>query len=115
MPTLTITPKTLEQLLKSWNPALWIKEIDNPDVDSVMYRDQHVCSVPKGGKYKGWIQIMADDKRKESNITSDGIKHRSMSGLVLTLIRKGIIDWNANKKMFEQGVSGEIIKRVEGR
>jgi len=112
MPTATIIPKTLEQLLKSWNPRLWIKEIDNPDVDSVMFGEQYVCAVPKGGKYKGWIQIMAEDKRKEGNATTDGIRHRSMSGLVLTLVRKKIIDWKANDAMFRDTISGQIVKSV---
>lgn len=109
MPRIEITPKTLEQLLKSWNPRLWIKEIDNPDVDSVMLGDKHLCSIPKGGKYKGWIQIMADDKRKESLMTSDGIKHRTMSGLVLTLIRARAITWDANK---DNGVSGQVLESL---
>lgn len=87
--------KTLEQLLKTWNPRLWIKEIENPDVDSVMFGDKHICCIPKGGKYKPWVEMMSDNLRKYSATTSDGTKHRTMSGLILTLINRGIIKWDS--------------------
>lgn len=100
-----IIKKTLEHLLQSWNPKLWIKELELPDVDSVMFENRHICCIPKGGKYKSWFEMMADAVRNEGNQTHDGIYHRTLSGLVLTLIQKKIISWDSAKglqKNFEK-------------
>ena len=87
--------RTLEQLLQDWNPRLYIKELDNPDVDSIRMGDRHICCVPKGGKIRSWYDMMADAIQAEGDVTSDGIGHRTMRGLVETLMGAGAIDINS--------------------
>lgn len=116
--------RTLEKLLQSWNPNLYIEELPNdPDCDRVMYRinrdqSKYICAIPKGGKYRSWLNMMAEYK-SDSYETTDAqfqsdqrmkVKHRGMDGLVLTLIRKGVINWDASKSYFGGSDLGKKIQ-----
>lgn len=115
---------TLEQLIQRWNPGLFIEEIDpalNLDIDRVMYRDKngttrYVCAVPKGGKYKSWLSMIAE-RRADSGTTGPkmgvAVQHRGLDGLVLTLIKKGYMTWESCQKFF--GNEGGVADFVKGK
>lgn len=79
--------------LQQFDSALRIMQNDNnPDIDVLYWGEERLCSVPKGlGGVQGWSKI--NDSRKDAGYkTSDGIAHRSLSGIGLILLGRNIID-----------------------
>jgi len=91
--------KTFEQWLQQFNSKLRIMEhATNPDIDVLYLGDKRLCSVPKGLKSsRGWGKIH-DVRNDKEYTTSDGIQHRSLSGIGLVLLGRKII----NEKQFVQ-------------
>lgn len=105
--------RTLEELLQSWHPGLYIEETDHPDIDRVMLsegrgRQKYICAIPKGGKTRSWLSMLSERREGSEQMTSDGTKHRSLDGLVKTLVKKRVIDWSAYKGFF--GGNKNILK-----
>lgn len=105
--------KSFIEWLQQFNPALRIMVNDNnPDIDVLYLGEERLCSVPKGiGGTQGWMKI--NDKRGDSGYeTSDGIAHRSLSGIGLILLGRNIINEKQFVNFFLNKQNKEFIKQM---
>ena len=86
-----IIQKTFEQWLQTFDAKITIREHPtNPDIDLLYYKNQRLGSVPKGlGKKRDWN--ISDLRADKGYKTSDGIMHRSLSGVGTLLFGCGAI------------------------
>jgi len=111
-----IIRKTFEEWLQKFNSGLNIQEIENPDVDVLYFWENRLCSIPKGLKnHNSWTDLL-NDKRVSDYITSDGIMHRSLSGVGLVLMKHNIINMEQFLTHFTSDTTKEeFIKKMVGR
>lgn len=103
-----IIRKTFEQWLQQFHKDIWIDEIGNVDVDVLMMKDKRLGSIPKGLKNtSAWTDIINDSREDEDYVTSDGIKHRSLSGVGLLLLQQNAI----TPKQFIENFTTERTKK----
>jgi hypothetical protein len=88
-----IIKKTFEEYLQALNGGLRIEEHpSNPDIDVLYHKKERLCSIPKGlKKSTTWHNIINDKRSDAGYTTSDGIQHRSLSGVGLVLLGKKLI------------------------
>jgi hypothetical protein len=98
---------TLENLLQSWNPDLYIEDFGHPEIDRVMVRsdneeraDSYFCAVPKGGVEKPWERMIAFKRDGSGPRTSEGVEHRSITNLVNKLATHKLVDIEECKEYF---------------
>ncbi len=110
-----IVKKTFEQWLQQFNPKLRIMEhAENPDIDVLYYGKQRLCSVPKGLKTAVFWTDVVNDKRYDSGYTtSDGIAHRSLSGIGLVLLNKKLITPKQFIEHFTTPRNRALIERLQ--
>lgn len=83
----------------------------NPDIDVLYLGNEFLCSVPKGlGGKKGWSAI--HDKREAGYETSDGIIHRSLSGIGIILLGRNLITSKQFVKHFTSPQNKEMISQA---
>lgn len=120
-----ITQQTFIQWLQQFNPNLRIDTVitryidvngkeftaENKDIDVLYLGEQRLCSVPKGlGTARGWSVI--NDKRVAGYETSDGIIHRSLSGIGIILMGNGVIDSKQFVEYFTTPQNKEAVKQM---
>lgn len=98
---------TFERYLQSINPSLRIMEYpEHPDIDVLYWRDTKICSLPKGGKYGKWINMINDLRTRELQ-TQDKISHRSLNGVGRELLQRKLI----TKEQYVQYFTSEALER----
>jgi len=108
-----ITKVSFIEWLQQFDSALRIMENDaNMDIDVLYWGEERLCSVPKGlGGAKGWSKI--NDSRKDAGYqTSDGIAHRSLSGIGLILLGRNIINEKQFVKHFMSQKQKELMQNL---
>jgi len=120
--------KTFESWLKQFDNHLHIEPLvskiagekkgetvgthENQDVDVLYWGNRRLCSVPKGLKTsKGWA-VINDKRDDEGYVTSDGIQHRSLSGIGLVLMQNGIIDAKQFVRHFISSRNKEFLQKL---
>jgi hypothetical protein len=84
---------------------------NNQDIDVLYLGEERLCSVPKGlGGVKGWSVI--NDKRESGYETSDGILHRSLSGIGLILMGRDLITKEQFVKYFTTPKNKEMVNQL---
>ena len=87
---------------------------ENVDIDVLYLGNQRLVSIPKGlKKAKGWSNL-SDMRGDQGYETSDGIPHRSLSGIGLILLGRKIITSRQFVKHFQSARSKEILERKYG-
>jgi len=120
-----IQQQTFIEWLKQFSPDLRIDTVitryidstgkeftaENKDIDVLYLGEQRLCSVPKGlGTARGWSVI--NDKREAGYETSDGIIHRSLSGIGIILMGNGVINEKQFVEYFTTPQNKQIVKEL---
>lgn len=120
-----IIQKTFQKWLQQFNSKLNIRSLktryidrendkeftkENMDIDVLYLGNQRLISIPKGLKTaKGWSNI--NDMRGDQGYkTSDGIPHRSLSGIGLVLLGRKIISTKQFIRHFQSARSKAILE-----
>jgi len=112
-----IIKKTFEQWLQQFNPKLRIMvHATNPDIDVLYYGNKRLCSIPKGLKNATFWTDTINDKRYDSGYqTSDGVAHRSLSGVGLVLLKHKLITPKQFVEHFITRRNKEFLARLQSR
>jgi hypothetical protein len=123
-----IIQRTFERWLQQFDRNLHIESVissvvddsgtevgkrENPDVDVLYLGDKRLCSVPKGlSTAKGWSRI-SDKRTDERYVTSDGIAHRSLSGIGLVLLQHRVITSGEFVKYFISSRNKRFLQKLQ--
>lgn len=106
--------ETFENWLKRFDKDLRIMvHATNQDID-VLYRgEERICSIPKGLKNsKEWTDKISNKRKGAGHKTSDGMEHRSLSGVGIMLLTKKIITPKQFVQHFTTDENKELLQKM---
>jgi len=109
-----LVKSSFEDWLKQFDIGLWIEEVDSDDIALLHHGKKRLCSVPKGlaSSKSSWMDVINDKRDDKGYTTSDGIAHRSLSGVGLVLMGRGIISTEEFVKYFTSDRNKEMVKKI---